>query len=229
MAGNSALVNDESVLAFPSPFSTPSFVVRSQNTTGNSEWDTVESTFPSPKKEEKVLESCIANPEAATRNKDNFPQCFAQRVILGTTEYEQAMNVLAQGDFSDAKENGEAHDYDAALVSMEKWVNHVRVLDEIKRFGYVCVGELKEPEKKMPADNGGESKNAASVTKEAKSNQQETGSKRTLSEVVSEGVEKEERTISRGRSDGTAEGAHTSPVKVLTGSMLRKKPKLETG
>ena len=146
-----------------------------------------------------------------------LPQSYAERVVLSSSNYEDAMNILEAGDFTDKMVNGETRTIDAAIDCLQSWAEHVCHVAEIEQFGYLVFGKLEEPV--------AESSHEQSATEGAKTDKPQSGKKRTITEVSDNDGEPKEKTPARKTRGGSAKATQPEPVNLLSGGTIRKKPK----
>lgn len=146
-----------------------------------------------------------------------LPQTYAERVVLDSSDYDEAMGFLETGDFTDKMENGETRTIDAAIECLERWAEHVCHVAEIQQFGYQVFGKFEEPV--------AESSHEQSATEGAKTDQPQSGKKRNITEISGDDDQPEKKTSPRKTRGSGAKAAQPEPVNLLSGGTIRKKPK----
>ena len=142
------------------------------------------------------------------------PGYATSEVVLTHEAYETAQEVLASGDFS--KES-------AAIQSMLDWMSKVEQLTDV-RFGYLCPGKAVKPRKRDHEEPKPEHDDARSDIPQTETTA--PGKKRTVGEITDEHKDPKGVDPVSKPSDSIREAKEPSPVNLLSGGMIRKKPKL---
>lgn len=144
----------------------------------------------------------------------NAPDYALGDVVLTHEEYDSAQEVLGRGDFSTLN---------AAIGTMNDWTENVKQLTN-GSFGYVCSGkaimlEKADQEKPKPVNEyvGPEVSQPEAA---------ESTRKRTISESSTDHAALTEIEVTPQSSNPKHAIDFSSPVKTLSGGMIRKKPKL---
>ena len=187
------------------------------------------STNQTPKAKSKQSQKILARakPKARRQEEDQekegllpknhpLPQKYAERLVLDPNDYDDAMRLLAEGDFTDKMENGEATKIDAAIECLENWAEQVCHMANVEQFGYLVFGEVEEPV--------AESSHEQSAIEGAKTDEPHSGNKRTISEV-SDDDHLSKTKKSRKTGSRSTKAAEPEPVNLLSGGTIRKKAK----
>ena len=145
-----------------------------------------------------------------------LPQKYAQRVVLSSRDYDDAMDLLQDGDFTDKMDNEEPRPIDASIACLETWAEHVCYSADIKQFGYQVFGLLEEPV--------AESSHEQSTAEGAKTGKAQSGKKRTITETSDNDDQPEEK-APRKKRGSSAKAVEPDPVNLLSGGTIRKKAK----
>ena len=145
-----------------------------------------------------------------------LPQTYAERLVLDPNDYDNAMALLEEGDFTDKMEHGEMRSIDAAIEVLETWADHVCHMAKVEEFGYQVFGELEEPV--------AESSHEQSATEGAKTDRPQRGKKRNYTET-SDSDDLPTKKTSRKTRGRSAKAAEPDPVNLLSGGTIRKKAK----
>ena len=182
------------------------------------------STYTEPEAEEQTDEEEADEESTDEEEKEDLlpedhplPQNYAERVVLNSSDYDDAMGFLEGGDFTDKMENGETRTIDAAIECLERWAEHVCHAAEIEQFGYQVFGKFEEP--------AAESSHEQSATEGAKTDQPQNGKKRTITEISGDDNQPEMKTSPRKTRGSSAKVTQPEPVNLLSGGTIRKKPK----
>ncbi|KAL8793326.1 MAG: hypothetical protein Q9195_004103 [Heterodermia aff. obscurata] len=147
-----------------------------------------------------------------------LPQNYAERVVIDSSQYEDIMAILEGGDFTDKRENGEERTIDASVEVLERWADEVCSAADIEQFGYLVFGELQEPV--------AESSHEQSATEGAKTDQTPAGGKKRRVSDISDPEDSEYRPGKKPSRKARARSVKAEdPVNLLSGGMIRKKPK----
>lgn len=177
---------------------------------------------------EKKEHTSASAPSTSHQNPDSIPTQSASNeepafyespdyatgeVVLTHEEYESAQDALASGDFSDES---------AAIQTMLDWISKVEQLADV-RLGYLCTGKTVKSRKPDPEPK---SEHGDALPDTSHSEAMEPGQKRNIGELVDEHKDPKEVDPVPEASDSNRKGKEASPVNLLSGGTIRKKPKL---